>query len=169
MAQTNVAQARGVLEVRRILAEAAMLKKTAEAATAQYDAKAKELVDAYRHAGFKTLDLPLHDGGDIRGTLVEGQRTKIDDAGLLVVLSPEQVEKVTKRVFDKDLLEAAVAVGVIDADLVAAHSTIVDVKPYVKITGSFTPETAEVAAQVAIRDAAGQSKPAARRVKPKGK
>lgn len=155
-------------QVDTLLAEAAMLKVQAEAATAQYDAKAAELVAAMQRDKVKDCFIPLHDGGEIKGTYVAPQRTKIDDTGLLTVLDDEQIAKVTKRVFDKDLLEAAVAVGVIDADTVAAHSTIVDVKPHVRITGKFTPETAKVAAEVSIRDAAGKLKPAARRVKPKG-
>lgn len=156
-------------DITHLLAEAAALKLMAESAKKSYDAKQEELVQAMRAVGQKTATVSLPDEQAIKGTLVEGTRITIDEARLKQALDAKMWKKITKEVLDTTKLEAAVALNEVDANVVAACSTEKDVKPYVKISGTFNEQAAKAAAEVSIRDTTGKVKPAARRVKPLAK
>ena len=116
-------------------------------------------------AGQKTAALTLPNGDEVKGTLVTPQTVAIDEARLKAALGSKMWPKVTKAVLDKDALEAQVAVGNIDANVVAGCSTLKDIKASVRVSGTYSAEEAvEVAKTVSIRDAKGRVKPAAKRI-----
>lgn len=103
----------------------------------------KDLVEALEAAGDKTVSVNI-DGHIAKGTLVKGTRVVIDAERLKKALPARIWGKVTKQVVDNTLLEAAVAIGDVDANVVADCSTVNDVRPFVRVTG----DTAGVAASV---------------------
>lgn len=67
----------------------------------------------------------------IDATLIEAETLRIDDAGLFGELDADQIDRCTKRVLDRELLEACVAAKVIPREKVEAHSELVPKKPYI--------------------------------------
>lgn len=73
-------------------------------------------------------------GTAINGTLVEAVRIKVNEPKLAKALGASKWASVTKRVLDKDKLDAAMVTGAVDPTVVAAASEEVHNKPYIKIT-----------------------------------
>lgn len=141
--------------------------KAQETALAEKKALIQEsLVIVMKQAGIGSLTQALGDGGKVKGTLVEAERLKIDEPKLKARLTAKQWKQVTKQVLDNELLEAAVAMNVVDPMVVAEVSETVMNKPYIRVTGS-TPSLG--VAGVTLTDDAGGLKPAARRIKAKKK
>ena len=156
-------------KVQKALLDLALLKAQQKALGTQIIDAEKAVIDAMRATGQKTVSATLGSGDTVNGTLVEPQSVVIDEDRLKGVLGPKMWGKVTKAVLDKGALEARVAVGDIDANIVAGCSTLKDIKPSVRISGSYTPtDVDETIRAVAITDEAGRVKPAAKRlVKPR--
>ena len=75
----------------------------------------------------------------VKGTLVQATQVVINEGSLMDALTPKQRAVVTSPALDKEKLEAAVKLGVIDADLVAAHSEIMEKAPYILLKDSAAP------------------------------
>lgn len=88
-----------------------------------------ELIDYMKSQGIKTIESSKH-----KGTLVEGQRVKIDEDRLAELLPKRLWDLITKQVVDTKKLEDAVATGSIDVEIVAEASTNVPVRPYVRVS-----------------------------------
>lgn len=71
----------------------------------------------------------------IKGTLVEGTTLTLDEEGLKAALPTATWNKITRQVLDKELLEANIVTGKIDADLVASFTEEKPRKPYVRVSG----------------------------------
>lgn len=160
-------------EVQQALIELALMKKHRDVAAERYALAEKRAIDALKAAGQKTVSAVFPDGETVKGTLVQPQRVIIDEERLKKALPAPKWKKVVKEVLDKDKLEAAVALGEIDTNIVAGVSSVVDSKASVRLSGDATlvaleEQVAENKA-VTIRDSTGRVKPAAKgRVKPKG-
>lgn len=81
-------------------------------------------------------------GGGWRAKVVRKTNVKINEESLKKALGADVWRKVTKTVLDKPRLEEAVTNGLVDPVVVAAHSDVVTVKPYVLLTkkGADEPE-----------------------------
>lgn len=73
-------------------------------------------------------------GVEIKGTRIEAEVANVDYTKLQTLVSPVQWEKITKRVVDTDLLQAAIDTGEISADTIASCTEITTRKPYIKFT-----------------------------------
>jgi hypothetical protein len=113
------------------------------------------------------------DGETIKGTRVAPQRVTIDPDKVKAALTAAQWKKVTKQVLDSDLLEAAVKMKEVDANVVAQASEVKDTKPYIKVSGKVPDRNLGSVAihdgKVEIKNAKGYTKPAAKKrvVKPR--
>ena len=116
------------------LLELARIKAQSEALAVQKAEVEARLAQDLRSKGQKTLTATVA-GAEVKGTLVAPQRVTIDEQKIHDALDAKTWKKVTKQVLDTDKLEAAVALGDVDANVVAAASDIKDTKPYVKVTG----------------------------------
>lgn len=116
------------------LVELARLKDQQKSLGEQvYEAEAR-LIDAMERKGQKTVS-----AGDLRGTLVKGTTITIDEAALKKSLGARLWGKVTKQVLDKEKLEAHIVTGEVDPNVVASVSAEKDRKPFVKVSGTYTP------------------------------
>lgn len=89
------------------------------------------LLDAVGDRGPQTVQ----DGADsVRITAVRAERVVTDPTKLRQKLGPILWKLVTSQVLDTRKLEAAITTGQINPAIVAAASTIVPNKPYVKVT-----------------------------------
>lgn len=148
-----------------LLVQLAAIKAQIDALTEQKNVIETALCDALVAAGKKSTSITLADTGDqIKGTLVAVQRVVYDEERLKKALGSKVWPKVVKEVLDKEKLEANIVAGVIDAVTVASCTEVKDNKPYVKISGSYSPQAA-VSSAVSIVDDKGNTKPAAKRVK----
>lgn len=151
--------------VTKNLLDLALLKNRAKEIAHDIGEAESRLIESMHKAGQKTTSVSLPSGDTVKGTLVEPQTVVIDEDRLKKALGAKQWAKVTKTVLDKVKLEAAVALGDIDTPTIASVSTIKDIKPSVRVSGTFAPAEAEqVKSQVSIRDASGKVKPAAKRL-----
>lgn len=82
------------------------------------------------------------DERQVTGTLVEGVNSVLDAEALRDALTPEQWEKITIPVLDKDLLEAHVLTGEISADLVESFTEIRPRAAFLKFTEKAQPAQA---------------------------
>lgn len=121
----------------KALLEFAAAKAGAEDAATKFAAAEENLINALRAAGQKTTSVVLPSGDSVTGTLVAGTRVTLDEEALKKSLGATKWRKVVKTVLDKAKLEAQVAVGNIDQNVVAAASTLMDIKPYIKAGGSW--------------------------------
>jgi len=92
------------------------------------------IIASLNRKGQKTVSTKIN-GAEVKGTIVAPQRVVIDEQKVRNALDAKMWRKVTRLVLDKDKLEAAVAIGDVDANVVAQCSEIKDTKPYVKVTG----------------------------------
>lgn len=155
-----------VLTTQDALVRLTMLKDIAKKAQDLVAQAEKSLIDAMAREHKDQVTAVTADGDEVKGTLVAPQRVSIDAEAIHKVVPAKTWNKITKQVLDTALLEAAVAMGEVDAQVVADASTVKDTKPYVKITGSF-PKSAitpvNEAVEVSITNAKGSLKPAVRR------
>lgn len=151
------------------LLELAMLKTEQKALAIKVSEAEARLIGSLRQDGQKTASVVIPSGDAIKCTLVEPQTTVIDEERLKKSVQGTTWKKITKTVLDKEKLEAAVAIGMIDLNVVAAVSTIKDIKASVRLSGTYTPgEIKSRLVAVSIKDASGRVKPAAKRlVQPK--
>lgn len=112
----------------------ANLREQISALTEQKALVEETIMATMTKAGQKTATLTVA-GATMKATVVAGQRVVIDEGKIKSALDPKTWKKVTRVVLDKDKLEAAVALGEVDTNTVAACSEVKDVKPYVKVTG----------------------------------
>lgn len=74
------------------------------------------------------------------GTLVSATRLVFDEAKLKKSLGASMWNSLTKQVLDRSLLEANIAAGKVDANVVATATDEVQNKPYIKIgRGKYVP------------------------------
>lgn len=151
------------------LIELARIKEQIEDLSEEKREVEEVIVASLKATGQKSVSA---NGGDLKGTLVEGSVITIDDEGLKKRLTAAQWKKVTKQVLDKERLEAEITVGNIDANEVAAVSTEKDRKPYIRVSGTFRPKKNKAPspkAAVNTKNSSGGTKPAAKKrvVKPK--
>ena len=92
-----------------------------------------QLVLALKSYGQTSISTQV-DGLKVTGSLVESITTSIDEERLKKALGSALWSKVTKKVLDKDKLEALMQSGQVDAYLVAQCSHDSARQPYVKIT-----------------------------------
>lgn len=105
--------------------------KTLEGAKSQLEADVLDLMAEADIDGPRVVE----DGDSVfTATPVRPTRIVFDEPELEASLTKSQWEKVTKRVLDKDKLEAALQLGEIDFSVVDACSEEVANKPYVKFT-----------------------------------
>lgn len=124
-----------------LLIELAVAKNQLAVAVKRKADVEEALVAALRAKGDKSVSVTI-DGSTVKGTLVEGTRVSINADRLKIALPLKTWNKVTKRVLDNAMLEAAVAMKEVDPNIVADCSVINDVSPYIRVSG------AEAVAQV---------------------
>lgn len=123
----------------RRLALTKRLTKLAElkAEIARLDAEKRaiesEVLEAMEEAGITTMEWE-DDRGMHQATTVYSSTIKIDADALEEELPARTWQSITRRVLDEKVLEDKVARGIIDIEVVAAHSTEVPRKPFVKVT-----------------------------------
>lgn len=161
-------------DVQKGLLDLAVAKAEAKVAAEKVALAERTLIDRLHNAGQKTVSVVLTNGDAVKGTLVEPQTVTIDEDALKKRLGATLWKKVTKTVLDKAKLEAAVSIGEIKQTTVAEVSTIKDIKPSVRVSGTYAPEDAQetlddiIAGKVTITDSTGKVKPAvAKRVRPR--
>jgi hypothetical protein len=154
-----------------LLLDLARIKALEDELAKQKAAVQESLVTALKAVGQKTASATTDNGDSIKGTLVEAQRVTYDEDRLKKALGAPVWKKVTKQVLDKQKLEAEITVGAVDPNVVAGCASVADNKPYVKVTGSYSPSTLVdlPIGEVTIKNASGATKPAAKRVKPRKK
>lgn len=135
---------------RDLLIELAAVKAQQDMLATRKGEIEQNLVNALKSRGQSTVSTTLGSGATVKGTLVEGTRVTIDADRLKGALGAPLWKKVTKQVLDNEKLEAAVALGEVDPNVVAACSTEKDVKPYVRLSGKFSP-TDVIEAKVAVK------------------
>lgn len=109
------------------------LDRAAKQAKADFEAFRPDAIEAMKGLAAKTAGF-VDNGKAVQATLVEGERLVIDEDLLLTKLNGKQIAKITKAVVDRELLEAAVKLGDISADLVASCSEMKASAPYIKFT-----------------------------------
>jgi hypothetical protein len=105
------------------------------------------VVEALEQSGRSTVTAQ-----GVKGTLVKASTVVIDPDKLKGDLTAAMWKRVTKQVLDKEMLEAHVATGDIDPNVVAAASEEKFSKPYIKVSGKLEiPTTPQVARKVRPR------------------
>lgn len=107
-------------------------KQVADEVARELDAAKVELIAAMDDAGLDKLTAEV-DGHYVGATKVVGTRIVIDETKLKKTIGAPKWKKVTKEVLDKELLEAHVTTGDIDANEVAMCSEEHENKPYVRV------------------------------------
>ena len=95
------------------------------------DATAIDIMDA---EGMATHSWTGEDGVAAKVALVKASTMVFDEAKLKKAVGAEAWKKITTPKLDKDLLEAAIKMGVVDANTVAACTEERPKKPYLKFT-----------------------------------
>lgn len=114
------------------LAKLWLTRQTFNEVEAEHKEAKETAVEAFQKAGQGKAEVIVEDRR-ITGTLVEGESLVLDEASLLEALTDEQRDAVTKVVLDKDKLEAAVKLGIVDEDTVTAHSELKPRQPYILV------------------------------------
>lgn len=145
----------------------AQIKAAQEALAREKVEVETRLIAALDSKGVKSVSTDV-DGDKVQGTLVRPERTTIHEDKLKQALDSKTWGKVTTQVLDKEKLEAAVAMGIVDPNVVAAASEVKATKPFVKLSGKVSDKTLlrDIGfsdGQVNIKDSAGHTKPAARK------
>lgn len=109
------------------------LDREAKGAKAAFEGYRPSAIAAMKDNAIKTALIGV-DGESVSATLVEGERLVIDEALLISKLDKRQLGKIMKPVVDRELLEAAVKLGHISADLVASCSEMKPSAAYIKFT-----------------------------------
>lgn len=96
----------------------------------------KEAIDFLKRLGQKSIgfDDPLDGKVKITGTLVTATSLVFDEAKLKKRIGSAKWNRITRRVLDTTLLEAAVAQGLITPQTVAACVSEEPKTPYIRIT-----------------------------------
>lgn len=95
---------------------------------------------AYEEARTDTFDaMEAHEDDKWKGergtaSIIRGAKPVLDEEAFMAELDESQRQLVTKTVVDLKKLEQAVELGIIEADVVAAHTTEVPKKPYLRFT-----------------------------------
>lgn len=116
----------------RKLVEVADLKTQIAELTEKFEKKQQECIEALRTSGSDRFEVQTA-FLTLTGTVVAAERVVYDSEGLENDLSPEDWERVTKRVLDTDKLEAMVVAQVIPIEAVDAHTEVKVNKPYLRI------------------------------------
>lgn len=112
----------------------ARIKVQAEDLAAEKTTIEARIITALEKKGQKSL-VVMEGANKVSGTLVAPQRVTVDEERLRKALTAKDWKTITRLVLDKTLLEAAVAVNQIDANVVAQCSDVKDTKPYIKVSG----------------------------------
>lgn len=155
-------------QTQRALIEFALAKKAEQEADERAQAAHQAALDALAKAGVTRAEVVFPAGERLKASVVRAERVVTDYDLLRERIDDEGVwNSITKQVVDPALLEAAVAMGVVSKDDVAAVSETRPNKPFIKITGDASKVALEEAAlasrEVSIRDSSGRVKPAAAR------
>ena len=122
-----------------MLVQLAKARKAEAAAIEEREAAQSVLVNAMKAKKRRTASVVLpEDRGTINGTLIEAQRIVYDETKLKAKVGRTVWTKITKLVLDKEKLEAAVSLELVDPIILAECSTVTDNKPYVRVTGTFS-------------------------------
>jgi len=97
----------------------------------EYKEAQQDLLKALGKEGKHSIDI---DGDKVTVTGVYGTRLNWDLEGLEAAVGPAMWKKCLRPVFDKELLEAAVASGKIDAEVVEQNTELVETAAYVRHT-----------------------------------
>lgn len=103
------------------------LKKQLDALTAQLAEVDSEIIETMRTAGLKSIETSLGKVTLIQPTSIVWNETLLQDA-----LTTAQWNRVTVRKVDKQLLEAELTVGRIDASIVEVARSTKESKPYLR-------------------------------------
>lgn len=103
------------------------LKKQLDALTAQLAEVDSEIIETMRNAGLKSIETSLGKVTLIQPTSIVWNETLLQDA-----LTTAQWNRVTVRKVDKQLLEAELTVGRIDASIVEVARSTKESKPYLR-------------------------------------
>lgn len=114
-----------------MLARFATTKANLDVLEARKKEEQAELVAQFKDKGTKSYSVEA-DGFRVTGTLVEPERIKIDEERLKKAVGAEVWNRISTKTLDKKKLEALLALGEIDANVVASCSES-SVSPYIKI------------------------------------
>lgn len=118
------------MEKNEYLTQLRNLKGIKDEAESNYNIVRKDTFAAMDEVG----DVKWSSPGVGKATIVTNIKVKVDEVGLLAQLTPEQSAAIVTTSVDHGKLEAAVEVGLIDAELVAEFITEEAGKPYLRYT-----------------------------------
>lgn len=122
----------------------ARLKQTAKETQEEFEEVQKRVISTLERTGKKSITA---NDRNLRGTLVKGSTMVLDDEALKKTLGAKIWNKITKRVLDKEKLEAHIVTGEVDKHLVAQCTTEKDSKPYIRLSGTHVPQDPPKAAK----------------------
>ena len=93
----------------------------------------KEVIDEMERLNLVRVS---YQDDQIKGTLVQAERVVTSETELEKLVTVQMWNKITKRVLDKEKLEAMVVVGKISAATIASASEVKQNKAYVRVTGT---------------------------------
>jgi hypothetical protein len=76
----------------------------------------------------------VRDGRELKATLVQSERTRVDGEGLEEALEPEVYDLITKRSIDASKLKVALTAGEIDPEVIDQYTETYFAKPYIRFT-----------------------------------
>lgn len=109
-------------------------KESKEESEAEYRSFQEQIIETMVKGDMERDLIRGTSRGDVQIALVAGVTRNIDPVELLDNLPEDVVEKVTKKVIDPKLLEAAVALGEIDEKLIESATTETPKRPYLRVT-----------------------------------
>ena len=104
-----------------------VLKKQLDALTEQLNDIDQALIAQFQEQGLKSVETPL---GKVN--LIQSNTVVWNDSILQDTLTPAQWNRITVRKVDKNLLEAELTIGRIDASLVEGAKSIKQSKPFLR-------------------------------------
>lgn len=117
---------------------AAALKAQIDALEVRYSEAKRNILDEFARTGKKSASVVARDGSTVKATFVQATRLVYSEERLKTALNAKQWAKVTKQVLDKTLLEAAVVLGDVDANVVASCTDQTESAAYAKVSGTLS-------------------------------
>ncbi len=131
-------------EVKELVVQLRHHKEAAAAAEAAVEETQSKLIDIMQKHNMTKIVGAIDGADTVTATLVEVSRVVIDPQKLKKGLGASLWNKVTKRVPDKGLIEAGIAAGEVDPNIVAAASEEVPNRPHIRISARRAPSFGKV-------------------------
>ena len=127
-------QKKGMAVLEELLLLIRISRRTIKGLNEKVSEAQQELVEGMQALSQEKIKVTDEDGVDVTATLVESSSSVLDEAGLRKDLTPKQWDYIKVEKADHNKIEDAVQRGIIDAKVVAKHTTEQPRAPYVRIT-----------------------------------